>query len=169
MCSKLLNWESGNLLPMKWPFNNLQGTSSPVPLWKRWEHPPGADPLDETGSIGLIMVSTFCQFPCQFPMVKSWWNHVKSNIWCFCYFLMSLFFCFWTYLSHPCQTIKPLKNYHQLSVGNMSGNGAVYDSASISSYNFDVWLWNFMRIWPLQEVTTLKTCHETQSRLVTLG
>lgn len=121
------------------------------------------------GSIGLIMVSTFCHFPCQFPMVKSWWNHVKSNIWCFCYFLMSLFFCCWTYLSHLCQTIKPLKNYHQLSVRNMSGNGAVYDTVSISSYNFDVWLWNFMRIRPLQEVTTLKTCHETQSRLVTLG
>ena len=81
---------------------------------------------------------------------------------------VSLFFC-WTYLSHLCQTIKPLKNYHQLSVRNMSGNGAVYDTVSISSYNFDVWLWNFMRIRPLQEVTTLKTCHETQSRLVTLG
>lgn len=67
MCSKLLNWESGNLLPMKWPFKNLQGTSSPVHLWKRWEHPPGADPLDdETGPLGW-----------------SWWNprdcHVFST------------------------------------------------------------------------------------------
>jgi hypothetical protein len=52
---------------MKWPFKNLQGTSSPVHLWKRWEHPPGADPLDdETGPLGW-----------------SWWNprdcHVFST------------------------------------------------------------------------------------------